>query len=286
LSGVVPLLFARLIWGLSFAALNIATQALATAHIDGMSRRSGRSRAIIAVGPMLGLLGSAVLAEVIGPRLVFLALAAVALLALLAAACLPAGEAGPLRVKGRRLKPPSPLDVWAFVQGLTLDGIFIVGLSILAVKASPGEATLAAGISLSLRYVAELLLGPPGGFIAERWGARRSLTVLSLATSAALVAISLGAIWPGIIAVVLLRGMMQPLPAPVLAEAMPSAARVSAIANMAVWRDLGAGGGPLLAGVLLPLAPLALYAGAGVLLAAITLVLMLVNVVAWRRGRL
>jgi MFS family permease len=284
-SGVVSLLFARLLWGLSFAALNIATQALATAQTDGMARRSGRSRAIIAVGPMLGLVGSAVLAEVIGPRLVFLALAAIALLALPAAASLPAGEGAKLRAKGRRLRPPSPLDVWAFVQGLTLDGIFLVGLSILAVRASPGEATLAAGMSLALRYVAELVLGPPGGYIAERWGAKRSLIVISLVTAAALVAISLGAIWPGVVAAVLLRGMAQPLPAPVLAEAMPSTARIPAIANMAVWRDLGAGGGPLIAGILLPLAPLALYAGAGLLLGVVTLVLMLVNVAAWRPAR-
>jgi MFS family permease len=285
LSGVVCLVFARLLWGLSFAALNIATQALATAQADGMSRRSGRSRAIIATGPMLGLLGSAVLADLIGPRLVFLALAAIACLALPAAASLPAGESAPIRVKARRLRPPSPLDVWAFVQGLTLDGIFVIGLSVLAVRASPGDATFAAGVSLALRYLAELLLGPPSGALAERWGARRVLIVVSLAGAAALAAISLGAIWPGVVIAVLLRGVLQPLPAPVLAQAIPGRERVSAIAGMAVWRDLGAGAGPPIAGVLLPLAPLALYAGSAVLLAGITLVLLTVGIANWRTVR-
>ena len=37
LSGLFPLLAARLLWGLSFAALNIATQALATAEAHGAS---------------------------------------------------------------------------------------------------------------------------------------------------------------------------------------------------------------------------------------------------------
>jgi predicted MFS family arabinose efflux permease len=281
--GFVWLVFARLLWGLSFAALNIATQALATAEADGMGRRSGRSRAIVAVGPMLGLVGSTALAGMIGPRAVFLILAAIALLALPVAARLPAGEGAPLRVRGRRLRPPSPLDVWAFVQGLTLDGIFVVGLSILAVRASPGEATVAAGISLALRYLAELLLGPSGGVIAERWGAKRSLILVSFATASALFAISLGAIWTGIVTAVLLRGLMQPLPAPVLAEGVMHAERVPAIAAMAVWRDLGAGTGPLVAGLILPLAPLALYAGSGALLAAATLALVVLNVASWRR---
>ena len=38
-TGLIPLLIARLLWGLSFAALNIATQALATAEAHGASRR-------------------------------------------------------------------------------------------------------------------------------------------------------------------------------------------------------------------------------------------------------
>ena len=72
---------ARLLWGLSFAALNIATQALATVDRDRAARRSGRQRAIISTGPMLGLLAGAQLAELAGPRVVFLVLGAIALIA-------------------------------------------------------------------------------------------------------------------------------------------------------------------------------------------------------------
>src|SRR5438105_11787194 len=137
-TGLVPLLIARLLWGLSFAALNIATQALVTAEAAGAGRRSGRSRAIISTGPMLGLLAGAMLAEIIGPRMVFLALGIIAVLALPVTMRLPSGPGQKLRVPGRRLTLPSPLDLWAFVQGLTLDGVFVVGLSVIAVAASPG----------------------------------------------------------------------------------------------------------------------------------------------------
>src|SRR5207248_520789 len=63
LSGIWGLLTARLLWGLSFAAMNIATQALATAEPTGAARRSGRMRAIIATGPVSGLIVGAVVSQ-------------------------------------------------------------------------------------------------------------------------------------------------------------------------------------------------------------------------------
>ena len=145
LSGVEALVVARLLWGLSFAALNIATQALATVEFDRAARRSGKARAIISAGPMLGLLAGAMLAEAVGPRTVFLALAAIALLALPVAVRLPGGRGQAVLSRRRRIGLPAPLDLWSFIQGLTLDGVFVVGLSLLASAASPKGATLAAG---------------------------------------------------------------------------------------------------------------------------------------------
>ena len=74
-------------------------------------------------------------------------------------------------------------------------------------------------------------------------GATRSPIRVSLASAAALAAISMGIIWPGIIAATPLRGMAQPLPAPVLAEAVAHGARAPAIAAMSAWRDLSASAG-------------------------------------------
>src|SRR6185312_14658059 len=115
LRGLWALIAARLLWGLSFAALNIATQALATVDADRAARRSGRQRAIISTGPMLGLLTGAALAEAAGPRFVFLALAAIALLGVPFALLLPSGRGPTVRTPRRRLGLPAPLDIWSFV---------------------------------------------------------------------------------------------------------------------------------------------------------------------------
>ena len=89
LAGLWPLLLARLLWGLAFAAMNIANQALPTAQLGAAARRMGRARAIVAVGPMLALFAAGILADLLGPRAVFYLLGSVALLAPLFAQQLP-----------------------------------------------------------------------------------------------------------------------------------------------------------------------------------------------------
>jgi MFS family permease len=268
-SGVWALLVARLLWGLSFAATNIATQALATAEPSGAARRSGRMRAIIAAGPVSGLMGGAVIAQPGGPRLSFLILGVTALLAFLFAVKLPeSGEGRPARLSRPRFGLPARLDIWSFIQGMTLDGLFVLGMSVLAAAAVPGYAALAAGATPGLRYIAEILLAPVGGALAHRFDARRVLTLLSIGSAAGLAVIGFGWLWCGALTVVVLRGLIQPIPPPIVASDYPGPERVPALASLATWRDLGAGGGPLLAGVLLPIMPHnALYGAAALLLA-------------------
>ena len=58
----------------------------------------------------------------------------------------------------------------------------------------------------------------------------------------------------GAAAVLVLRALQLPLVTTLVAERNPGTLRVSALASNAVWRDIGAGLGPLLAGLLLPVA--------------------------------
>jgi hypothetical protein len=213
------------------------------------------------------LIAGALMAAVIGPRAVFTVLAGVALLGLPFAMRLPAGRGHAVR-GAPRFGLPSRLDVWSFVQGMMLDGLFILGLAVLARETMPAHASLAAGAAMALRYLAEILLGPPSGALAERFGSQRLLVLLSCASAAGLALMGYGGLWWGAVAVVLLRGLIQPLPAPVAAAANPGPERVPALARLATWRDLGAGAGPLVAGLLLPvMPPSVLYAAAAALLA-------------------
>ncbi len=271
LTGFWALLPLRLVWGLCFAAFNLSTQALATADPMGAARRSGRSRAFIAMGPVLALPLGAVLAQWSGPRLIFGILAAVALLGLVAARRLPAAP-HPVAAPARRFQRPTSLDSWSFMEGLALDGLFIVGLAYLGRDLLPGAAVVVAGVLMATRYLSEIVLSPAGGRMAERFGAERLLVGLSLVTALALVGFGLGWLWSCAALIVVLRALQLPLVAPIVAHRTPGPERLQALAARSTWRDIGAGAGPVLAGLLLPRAPAAwIYGVAAALLAATAL---------------
>lgn len=249
-SGFWALLPLRLLWGMAFAGLNLSTQAMSTANPQGAARRSGRSRGVIAIGPMLWLPTAALLAPHIGPRLVFALVASTALLGLLAARRLPQHAYAP--PQPRRWKLPNALDWWSFLEGLTLDGLFIVGLAYMSKQSFGADGELVAGVLMALRYAGEIVLSPLGGWLAERFGAVKVLVTLSLATCVALVGFGGGLLWLFAGLIVILRALQLPLLAPIVAARTPPAQRVHALAGRAIWRDIGAGMGPMLAGLLLP----------------------------------
>lgn len=254
-TGFVALLLLRLLWGLAFAALNLATQALATAEPAGAARRAGQSRAYTALGPMLALPLGGACALWLGPRVIFFVFAAAAAAGLLFTQQLPTNPHGepPAAKKWARL--PGSLDSWSFIEGLVLDGLFIIGLSYLGRGLLPGNPVIVAGLLLSARYLAEILLGPVGGRMAEKYGIELLLVTLSVLTSAALVGFGFGWLWTCSLVIVVLRALLLPLLPALVAFRTPGPGRIQALATRSVWRDMGAGIGPVLAGLLLPAVP-------------------------------
>ncbi|MDH0745050.1 MFS transporter [Pseudomonas sp. GD03842] len=258
------LLILRLGWGLTFGALNLSTQALATSEPAGAARRSGTSRAIIAIGPMLALPLGALISLHFGPRVIFLILGCCSLVAWVVARGLPDLAHAMPSTGGRRFKAPDSIAMWSFVEGVALDGLFIFGLSLQAQSVLGGNAVFIAGVLLALRYASEMLLSPLGGRAAAHFGAVRMLVIFSGLTTLALTAFGFHWLIIGAGSVLILRALQLPLVTTLVAERNPGAARVQALAGNAVWRDVGAGVGPLLAGVLLPIAsPSWVYSLAG-----------------------
>ncbi|MES2944583.1 MAG: MFS transporter [Pseudomonadota bacterium] len=272
LSGFVALLFLRLLWGLAFAALNLAAQALATAEPAGAARRAGHSRAFTALGPMLALPLGGMCAIWLGPRVVFFVFAAVALAALWVTRQLPNAPHAEQAAVKIGLKRPASLDIFSFIEGLVLDGLFILGLSYLGRDLLPGNPVIMAGLLLSVRYLAEILLSAVGGHLAEKHGAEILLVIFSVLTSLALLGFGFGWLWTCALAIVILRALLLPLLPPLVALRTPGAGRIQALATRSVWRDTGAGIGPVLAGLLLPIvSPAWIYAVSALLLSSAAL---------------
>jgi hypothetical protein len=126
---------------------------------------------------------------------------------------------------------PSRLDTWSFVQGMALDRVPSWDSRCSRVLRCHSTRTWRRQRLMATRFVAEIVLGPPGGALADRVGAMRLLVSLSCASAAGLAAIGFGLLWPAAVGVTLLRGLIQPLPAPVTAALYPGTQRVPALAR-------------------------------------------------------
>lgn len=260
--GPAPLLAARLVWGLSFAALNLTMLAYAVADATRAGRRVGMSRAVSGFGPMLALTVGAWLSAPLGPQGIFVALAAATAAALPLAWSLPDLPSAEPQRRRSGIPLPSALDIWAFGLGFAIDGVFVLTLSmLLGGLVSAGSAVVAGGLLLALRRLVEVVLAPLGGVMGDRFGAGRMMLVCGLALCAGLALIAAGAIYSGAVLVVLAHGVLTTI-GPVLAAERAPAAHLERLAAFATWRDIGAAAGPLAAGALAETMALpALYAG-------------------------
>lgn len=237
---------ARILWGISYASLNLATLAYAVSDRANAGKRVGTSRAAIGLVQAMSLVGGAWIVLQVGPRSVFLIFGALTLVSLAAALLLPSLPAEPVtHHKGFRLPIPHRLEAWGFVMGFTGDGVFLLTLAFLLKDSVTSVAAVVATASLlALRWLVEITTGPLGGWIGDRFGARRIAIANATVLVAGFVLIALGRDVTGALLVVLSRGMFNTL-IPVLVIERGQGSVLSSQASYSTWRDFGAAVGPL-----------------------------------------
>jgi MFS family permease len=250
LLGLLPLLAARLVWGLAYGVLNVTTTAYAIGDGRGPGRRVGLNRAVSTVGPALALSVGAWLAVALGPREVFLVLGALGLAAVQLALTLPRETAAGHAEAGRggtRWRP-STLNVLYFMLA-AIEGAFATTLSLLfAGSASVASAVLAAGLVLALQRITIVVLSLVAGPLIDRIGARNLLAPCVVVIVAGLLGIAHGAVHVSAIVVVIARAVLGTA-GPVLATQEREGSTVERLAAFATWVDSGLAVGPLLGGV-------------------------------------
>ncbi|HZX85329.1 MAG TPA: MFS transporter [Reyranella sp.] len=260
---------ARMLWGVSYAALNLSTLAYAVSDRANAGKRVGASRAAIGIVQAVSLVGGAWIALEVGPRSVFLIFGGLTLVSLVAALLLPRLPREIADRKPFRLPVPHRLEIWGFTLGFTGDGVFLLTLSFLMKDSITWVApVLATAILLALRWLVEITTGPLGGWIGDRFGAQRISIVNGVLLVAGFVLIALDHELLGALVVVMTRGMFNTL-IPVLVLERGKSSVLSSQASYSTWRDFGAALGPLSAPWLflnVPQAPLygALAAALGI----------------------
>lgn len=249
-SGGPALLVARILWGLSFAALNLAALAYAVAYKARAGRRVGVSRAIHQMGPAFALSVGAWLAGVIGPREVFLVLGLMSIVAVPVALRLPSEGGRPERRRTEWLPKPHRLDLFFFVVGFAVDGVFAMTIALVLAQTVAAEtAVLGAGLILAVRRFGEMLFAPLGGILGDRYGAARVLFVAALLTAAGFVMLYGGWAYAGSVMVIIARAAIAALGPALIAIRSQQAETLYRLAVMQTWRDFGAAVGPLVTGL-------------------------------------
>ena len=255
--GPAVMLAARILWGLTYASLVLATLTYAVAYRAKAGTRVGVSHAIQRTGPVLALIGGAWLVGQVGPNAAFLVLAALSALAIPIAFSLPKDavpDAAPR--KSTALARPKPIDVLFFLQGYGVDGVFAVTITlILAREASLADAVLGGSTLLAMRHLGEALAAPLFGWVADRFGARKVFVTAALLTMVGFICVAAGQTVIGALIMLLFRGALASLGPAVITQSLAQEDdAIGPLARMQAWRDLGAAFGPLATGFLLAFA--------------------------------
>jgi MFS family permease len=238
---------ARMLWGISFAALNLGSLAYAVADRANAGKRLGLGRGMIGIIQTCCFVGGALLVLEIGPRNVFLVLGALTLPAVVAALLLPSLHTEPTDRRGFQLPKPHRLEIWGFLLGFSGDGVFLLTLAFLLKDSVSSVAPImATSLVLALRCLVEATGGPVGGWLGDRFGARPvaiatgSIMVLGYFLIAGHIDVV------GSVVIVLMRGLFNTL-IPVMVMQRVTGGYLSSQASYSTWRDFGAAVGPLTA---------------------------------------
>ena len=236
---------ARILWGISYASMNLATLAYAVSDRANAGKRVGFSRAAIGTAQACSLVAGAWLVLEVGPRAVFVIFGAITALSIVAAVLLPRLPPEPVAKKGFKLPVPHRLEVWGFVMGFSGDGVFLLTLAFLMKDSITSVApVMATAILLALRWVVELTSGPVGGWAGDRFGARYMAIVNGAVLVLGFVLIACGLEVTGAVLVVVSRGIFNTL-IPVMVIERGHGGVLSSQASYSTWRDFGAAVGPL-----------------------------------------
>ena len=130
--GPAVILFARILWGLTYGILVLTTLSYAVTSRKSAGTRIGISQAIQRSGPMLALLVGAWLVGRVGPNMAFMLIAIVTALALPLALRLPHdATAKPKPKSSSALRRPKPIDILFFLQGYGVDGVFAITITLI-----------------------------------------------------------------------------------------------------------------------------------------------------------
>jgi len=251
--GVAIILFARVLWGLTYAVLLLTTLSYAVEYGKQIGTRIGIGQSIQRLGPISALLIGGWLVGVLGPQNTFIVLILPTALSIFIAVNLPTVQIKKTKARPPSIARPKPVDIVFFMHGFSVDGVFAISITIiLAREASLSSAVLGGSALLAMRHVSVAIAAPLFGWIADRFGARRVFILAASLMTLGFILVSTGFIVFGALLLLVFKGALTSLGPTIIAQSLlQNEEPIGPLARMQAWQDLGAACGPLSAGFLL-----------------------------------
>ncbi len=249
-TGLLLLLVARILWGISFAALRVTSLGYAATEQEGAGKRLGWASGVQQVGPFVALIVGPWLITNSGVATTFLMIAVFGFCGVWLATRLPVLKEFDRPQLTSAWRRPTRLDITITCLGFAIDGILIVTIGKLWDLAGIDTATMVLMTAgwLASRRIFMIVFSPLAGTLADRWGIGRFFMMGMVLTIGGFVALAASQIYLGLPLIILGYGLAEIL-GPALATRGESE-KLAALASIATWRDLGAATGALAGGFL------------------------------------
>jgi MFS family permease len=252
-SGVVVWAIFRVIWGLSFSAMRISTLGYAL-HTSKQGFALGLTKGIQEAGPLMSLILASFILKYLETTSVFLLLTLLSLPALYFAWRLPRLDNKLTSIGSKvRLRFPSLINSITFVSSFLIDGVIVVVLGVLFVNPKGNipltSAAALAALYLGYRRLCLVALSPAGGRLADKIGIGKLFNISLAGVIIGLSVIASGRIEIGVILLFTFYSINVSITPGNISSWQNT--RLSAVAENATWRDIGAAVGTLAGGFIL-----------------------------------
>lgn len=243
--GIICFLIARIIWGISYAGLKIATLNYAAQVKTSTGLAFGLSKSIKSTGGLLALWLCPILIAATSVDQSFFIIGWISALGILMAVLLPTipTQNHSEKVKTKKTFYPSTMNLLVFILAITIDGILVVVLSSLLINNYTDTTQLLAMVAfyLLLRRLFEFGFSFIGGIISLKVLPIKLFMIAVIFCIIGLLLIVLDYISIGIIIAFLFNTIVITF-APLVAIQQQSAQQnaLQAISSVSTWWDLGA----------------------------------------------
>lgn len=246
--GLASFFIARILWGLSYSGLKIASLNYAAQVKNASGLAFGISRSINSLGALFALLFCPMLITSVGVKNGFFTVAAISLVGVILALSLPSLNTGlPTdRVKTYKTFYPDPVNLLVFILSVGIDGILVVALSYLLMDKYSSTDQLLAFVAfyLLLKRLFLFCLSLISGILTLKIQVIKLFNFSIVACFLGTLLIAFNYITAGILLAFLFNAIVvtfSPLVAIQLQKGRQNS--LQAISSVSTWWDLGAATG-------------------------------------------